>query len=71
MITKTVFAESSFCSGYTDYCALSSDTAPTEGVAENSLLLLLDTKKFYYFNDGEWVEPGTAPSGGGNEYPLE
>ena len=62
MLTKTVYAESSFCSGYTDYCCLSSDTPPTDGVAENSLLLLLDTKEFYYFTNGEWVELGTAPS---------
>lgn len=61
MLTKTVYAESSFCSGYTDYCCLSSDTPPTEGVEENSLLLFLDTGVFYYFTDGEWVELGTAP----------
>lgn len=70
MVTKTVFAESSFCSGYTDYCCQSTDDKPTDA-SVNSLLLELDTKKFYYFNDGEWVELGTAPSGGGNEYPLE
>lgn len=72
MITKTVYAESSFCSGYTDYCALSSDDQPTEGIAENSLLLLLDTGEFYYFTDGEWVKVGTAPVGGGdNDGPLD
>lgn len=61
MLTKTVYAESALCSGYTDYFALSSDTPPTEGVAENSLLLCLDEKKFYYFTDGAWLELGTAP----------
>ena len=71
MVTKTVYAESSFCSGYTDYCALSNDDQPTEGIAENSLLLLLDTGEFYYFTGGEWVKVGTAPvGGGGNDGPV-
>ena len=64
MVTKTVFAESSFCSGYTDYCCLSSDDKPTDA-PENSLLLELDSLLFYYFTDGDWIEIGNAPDDGG------
>lgn len=61
MLTKTVYAESALCSGFVDYCCQSVDDKPTDAPV-NSLLLELDTKKFYYFagTDG-WVEFGTAP----------
>lgn len=41
-----------------EYRGLSTDTKPVEGVPENSLLLQLDTDKFYYFSNGSWKEVG-------------
>lgn len=46
-----------------EFAGLSTDDKPTEDVLENSLFLELDTKTFYYFTNGEWVELGQAPSG--------
>ena len=44
--------------GDTCYQGMSDDIKPTEGVPENALFLELDTKKFYYFSEGEWSEVG-------------
>lgn len=44
--------------GDTCYQGLSDDVKPTEDVPENSLFFEFDTKKFYYFSEGEWSEVG-------------
>lgn len=45
-----------------EFAGLSTDAKPTEDVLENSLFLELDTKKFYYFSGGDWVELGEEPA---------
>ena len=40
------------------YCGLSEDTKPTEGIAVNTLFLELDTGDFYYFDGTEWLKVG-------------
>lgn len=58
MITKTV---SRFNDFEEQYMCLSSDDKPTEGVAENALLLELDTGDFYYFANDGWSVVGESP----------
>ena len=41
-----------------EYCGLSTDTKPTEGVATNALFLELNTGDFYYFNGTGWAKVG-------------
>lgn len=41
-----------------EYKCLSTDTKPTFEVQTNSLLLELDTGKFYYFDGTAWQEVG-------------
>ena len=41
-----------------EYICLSSDDKPTVGVAENALLLEVDTGDFYYFSDDTWSKVG-------------
>ena len=45
---------------------LSADTKPTEGIANGSLVLEMDTNKIYYFDEtsSTWAELGTSSSGG-------
>lgn len=45
-----------------DLMCLSTDTKPTTNVYPNTLLLELDTGKFYYFNGSAWVEVGQSQS---------
>lgn len=54
------------CGAYNEYSGLSTDSLPIDDVPENSLLLLLDTNKLFYFVSDEWVEVGQAL-----ESPLE
>ena len=49
-----------------EFKGTSSDTKPTENVAENSLFYELDTGSFYYFTGSSWEEiPGAGGGGGG------
>lgn len=49
------------CGAYNEYSGLSTDDLPTDA-PENSLLLLLDTNKLFYFANDEWVEVGQNQS---------
>ena len=40
------------------FAGLSTDTKPTEGIAENSLFLELDTGDVYYFGGEDWAKVG-------------
>jgi hypothetical protein len=40
------------------FAGLSTDTKPTEGIAENSLFLELDTGDIYYFTGATWAKVG-------------
>ena len=50
MITKNRYD----LEGDTVFQGLSSDTKPTEHVAENSVFLELDTGTLYYYSNGSW-----------------
>lgn len=50
------------CGAYNEYSGLSTDSLPIDDVPENSLLLLLDTNKLFYFANDEWVEVGQSQS---------
>ena len=41
-----------------DFMGLSTDTKPTEGIAENSLFLELDTGDSYYYTGSAWAKVG-------------
>lgn len=56
--TATAFSEDGIIVDTYDYFCLSTDEKPTDGVAVNSLLLELDTFKFYFFDGEAWQEPG-------------
>ena len=49
------------CGAYNEYSGLSTDDLPTDA-PENSLLLLLDTNKLFYFINNDWIEVGQSPS---------
>lgn len=40
------------------FCGLSTDTKPTEGIGVNSLFLELNTGDVYYFNGSTWAKVG-------------
>ena len=48
---------------------LSTDTKPTDGIANGSLCLEMDTGKIYAFNEeaSEWIEIGSSSGGGGGD----
>ena len=62
MVTKqrtgTAFGPDGIIADTYDWKCLSTDEKPTEDVAENDLLLELDTGKGYYFDGEAWQPVG-------------